>query len=120
MAYRTALHSATGYSPFFMLYGREAILPYDLLQPNPEPSDDYSTDLIPRLTETWKNAREAIEKAQCSTLRQFNKSVTSHTFSVGDIVYAYTPRQIVGRSHKLARSYTGPYRITKLTATSAF
>lgn len=40
-AYRTAVHTSTKYSPFFMLYQREPVLPIDVGN-NEEISDDTS------------------------------------------------------------------------------
>ena len=52
MAYRSAEHESTGYSPNFMLFGRENVLPKELIAGVPpcnRHSDDYIADLEDRL-----------------------------------------------------------------------
>ena len=68
-AYRTKPHEFTGELPFYLLYGHDACLPTEAALSTPKSPyvvsvDDYKTELTIGLTETWKQARNNIKKAQ--------------------------------------------------------
>ena len=118
-AYRTRPHDSTGESPFFLLYGRDARLPTELAlsakcMPYQVDLDDYRTELVHSLSETWRIARESVAKALKRQKKAYDKHSWPRSFREGDRVMVYMPVERNGRNRKLSRLYFGPYRVLEV------
>ncbi|MHB1799638.1 MAG: reverse transcriptase family protein [Vulcanimicrobiaceae bacterium] len=114
-AYRTSLQESTLETPFFLVYGRDPIVPIDvaLRYQNMGPSDphEYRTKLVQRAEMARQLALEQIQKAQMKYQEQYKKIGTPREFEEGDQVWIYSPVIKQGQPRKFASCWLGPFRI---------
>jgi hypothetical protein len=118
-AYRTSEHESTGDSPFYLLYGREPNAPIDISSGAPQDVmgttiPQYRSELVHRLIKARSFAHAQQQRAQVSNQCSYNQGRTETRFLTGSKVLLYVPRVLKGRTLKLAKPWTGPYRINEL------
>ncbi|GFT62501.1 retrovirus-related Pol polyprotein from transposon 412 [Trichonephila clavipes] len=118
LAYRSAVHETTGYSPSQMLFGRDLRLPCDLLfgRPPDTPSspEEYVQNLQARFEDVHNLARERINLRTEKMKTRYDTKATGHQFKEGDKVWFYNPTRRKGLSPKLQSHWDGPYTILKI------
>ena len=114
-AYRSMEHPATGYTPNFLMLGREVHTPVEMLFPNtlicrkdPETIPDYVDELKQKLTETYHTVRANLKRAAKHQKRNYDTRVTEHLYHPGDVVYKRNPRK-----KKLELPWFGPFVVLK-------
>ncbi|UYV84587.1 hypothetical protein LAZ67_X002728, partial [Cordylochernes scorpioides] len=113
-AYNTAKQESTGFTPFFLVHGREAEPPLDVLFPKLLPEDDdFIQTLGARAEEARKLARIHSMKAQDSNKQRYDAHHRNIIYQPGDLVWIFIPVRKVGYSEKLMRRYFGPYKVTR-------
>lgn len=115
-AYRSSPQESTGFSPFYLLYGRDPLLPTDeVLMPvadrAPVVISEYAEEVVGNLQEAWTIAHRNIEKAQARQKTYHDRKATEPSYQVGDQVMLYMPAEKSGKNRKLARPYKGPFKI---------
>jgi hypothetical protein len=113
---RTTPNRSTGFTPFFLVYGAEAVLPTDILHDSPrvaaydeddaEESRRLSVDL---LEEERDLALQRSAIYQQSLRRYHSRRVRQRSFREGDLVLRLRQK----KSHKLAPPWEGPFVISK-------
>ncbi|VDI60021.1 Hypothetical predicted protein [Mytilus galloprovincialis] len=119
MAYRKSPScKTTGYSPFYMMFGEEMRLPFDVAL---EPKDNLSRDLKDYIAGFLANLKIAHTIAKERDQQQKTKDKARHdlksnipNFSVGDQVLLTNNKVPKGLSRKLHDKANGPYRIIEL------
>jgi ribonuclease HI/transposase InsO family protein len=116
---RTTPSRATGFTPFFLVYGAEAVLPTDLEYGSPRTKayDDRSNqasreDSLDQLEEAQDVALLHSARYKQSLRRHHARSVRSRGFQVGDLVLRL--RQDARGHHKLTPPWEGPFIIAKI------
>src|SRR6185295_12486110 len=97
LAYRTKKHATTGYTPFQLVYRRQAILPIAALLPiKPHKETEYNLhdsilhrafELIDKLPELQNNARKKTNESQQKQKEYFDVKIHPETFEIGDKVW---------------------------------
>ncbi|GFX24076.1 myb-binding protein 1A [Trichonephila clavipes] len=117
LAYRSAVHETTGYSPSQMLFGRDLHLPADLLFSRPPDAplapEEYIEKLQARMEKMHHLSRERIGMASEKMKTRYDARATGHDFHEGDKVEWNGIRNVTKDSPKLQTSWEGPYTVLK-------
>ncbi len=121
MAYRSSVHASTGVTPFAMLYGREMVLPVDLMVPKPTENTDqvvcgpeYVEWLKATLISAHNFARLNLGKSAVTQKRNYDlKTRIRPRFEQKDLIrYLYAP---AANTHalgsKFVNKWLGPFMI---------
>ena len=115
-ALRTARNRSTGFTPHFLLFGREAATPIDLIFPitgekyGPIP---YINEMRERVRMAFKYVRENLKLAVERSRRTYNHRLQGKPLEEGDLVWLYTPKVTPGECKKLTCYYSGPWEVLK-------
>ena len=118
MAYNTSIHSTTGYLPFFLMFGRRARIPVDVLcetgLSDIQSVDNYVTQQCRILEDAYKKVRCMMGSKQDRQKELYNQARHGEPFQCGDLVMLHSPVVPQGRSKKLHFPWDGPYKIVKV------
>ncbi|KAK8756781.1 hypothetical protein V5799_000517 [Amblyomma americanum] len=113
-AYNSSRHDTTGYSPFYLLFGRHPALPLDTLLPSSTASTtEYARDAISRATMAREIARDRLTASQTYQKSVYDRRHRPVHYPPGSLVLLWSPSRHVGLSEKLLRQYSGPYRVLR-------
>lgn len=125
-AYRFTPHTATGFSPFELLYGRSPNMPTNLIAPalqsitpspdvyNPSsiPSQlDYVTTIQSTLQHVWQQASSNLDAAAQQRIALYNKRVHDRSFNFGDLVLVTRPPPQSATNPKWSPRHVGPFKV---------
>ena len=109
--------SSTGFSPFYVLYGTQMVLPLDNELEVPSSgkfvdAEAYLKQLLPKVQVMRKIAQENIEQSQIQSKAQYDKNAKEPVYEIGDRVWLSNQIVPKGQSKKLVQKWIGPYFIT--------
>ena len=117
-AYRTKKHKTTGFTPFYLIYGRQATLPIELKIPGVEETDAEQNPLLARLyhlIEQLENDRQVVRdrvfQEQLRQKERHDQMGLSEKLKIGDKVLVEKSWLRTNFSAKLEDKWMGPYYI---------
>ncbi|KAJ8316149.1 hypothetical protein KUTeg_006163 [Tegillarca granosa] len=129
---RTKPHSTTKFSPFYLLYGREAVYPSQLpkdfcgdVPKEPEKMDivAHVSEQIPKKINTAKVVKDNISTAHKKQQRDYEKRVKKgrqhNDFKVDDKVLALNTKKTSTRKGNLESNFLGPYVVESIKGKTA-
>jgi hypothetical protein len=131
-AYHVSCHGATKTSPYHLVYGQEAVLPWEITAcsrcvefQNKLTAEEHvalMNDNIEELTELKLWSLEKIKENKAKVARVYNKKVKPKEFQVGDLVWeAVLPLGTKDTAYgKWSPNWHGPYRVDQVLHGNAY
>nr|XP_051211257.1 uncharacterized protein LOC127328720 [Lolium perenne] len=122
---RTTPNRSTGYTPFFLVYGAEAVMPTDIAYDSPrvanyveEENEQSWQDNVDILDEARDLALSRTAIYQQGLRRYHSRRVPSRSFQEGDLVLWLI--QDKKGMHKLSPPWEGPFAISRVLGNDAY
>lgn len=110
-AYNITVNSATGFSPFELVFGRKVTLPDILAKQKPIYNYNNYSELIRReFADAWQLAKEKLQHGKEINKKYYDKKLKEIEIKVGDKILV---KKIV-KSKKFDYSWNGPFIVTNI------
>ena len=122
-AYNTSVQASTGHTPFFLMFGRQAQLPIDLVYRTGNadtPVNEYALQLKEGLEDAYALVREKLNASHEHQKKYNDKHVHGDPFKIGDLVWMHNPVVPRGDSRKHHHPWTGPHLVVQVLSTSDY
>jgi len=116
-AYRASQHESTGYSPNYLVFGRELRAPLDVVLDLPKTRDEamsydgYVSELDEKLRYAYRAVKAHLGRAANRAKRHYDLRVKRSRYEIGDWVSYYNPRHFRGREDQWSRKFSGPFLV---------
>ena len=111
----------TGFSPFYLNYGHEPILPIQLLRGNEEIRTESVGSFVQRVTSDWELAKQNLQRAVGLQQKYLIRKYLDVQYAGGDLVLLST-RNLKMKSipDKLKKHFMGPFKIQERIGRQAY
>lgn len=108
--YNTTVHTATGYTPYELVFGRKSHNPSEIDYDTTDTINDYAEDLKYKLIKMEIKAKEKLQLGKEKSKNRYDKCLgNQYEFKKGDLILVRNERK-----GKLDSFYRGPYKIISL------
>ena len=111
------MHPTTGYTPFYLMFGRQARMPIDILYRTPTPQVSSPAEYAGRLRQdlelAYHRVRVKLGHKLCRQKDLYDRKVHGRPYECGELVWLYSPVVPRGQSKKLRHPWTGPFRVVR-------
>src|SRR5688572_22623507 len=119
LAYRTKKHETTGFTPFYLVYGRQARLPIELMVDSTVNDEkelqvalmERAFHIMERMDSDIGIVRERIKEKQKAQKKRYDEKGISEKLNIGDKVLVKQTHLCNNMSAKLESQWIGPYYI---------
>jgi len=124
-AYRTTINTKTNEIPFYLLYGRDVVLPTDLaFEVKHDHNSDFSIEKLAYKFDLTSRLMKAYRKLAEKRDEYINKYKDYYvSFEPNDLVMIYWPEAQLGMAKKFLPNWRGPfkvkYRLTPVTSSTS-
>lgn len=114
LAYRSSIHASTGFTPYKVLFGREVVLPVDVML-DLDSGEKFASvnEYVSRMADTLSTVVPAVQRHQARASQQqktnFDFRANFQYYSVGERVWVSNKAKKRGICPKLQRRYKGPF-----------
>ena len=118
MAMRTSVHDSTRFTPFFLVYGRDPVLPLDtLLTPKYKVynNENYVPTMLERMHKVFKEVQQNTFDSRQNNRIRLNKRAKLQDFNVGDTVFYLDKSSKPNECAKFALKWKPFYRVIEKT-----
>ena len=121
---RSSIQESTRFTPFYLMYGREARLPLEaekssvIVDPSQLADVQQTIDRLSRVREKiFPAASKNIESSQSKQKDQYHKrkGLQKKGICVGDTVLRLNMLKRTKKGHKMEDNWHGPYKVLKIT-----
>lgn len=126
-SYRVSKQDSTKFSPFFLVYGRQARLPIEFnMKPEKDDfgkSDEEEEELdsnldehVEKMVSVRRKALENIKKAQERQKYYYDKKNCSSNklYEIGKLVLLKNSKKLSRKGSKMEINWTGPYKVSEI------
>ena len=115
--YGTSVHSTTGYTPFYLMFGCQAQMPIDIMYEIPTPQVSSPAEYAERLRQDLELAslrvRVQLGHKLCCQKDLYDRKFHVRPYKCGELVWLYSPVVPRGQSKKLRHPWTGPFQVMR-------
>ena len=118
--YRVSLNRTLNDNPFYLIYGRYAVLPQDMFLPISKNAKrvneadnlvEFKNQQLRILQDAYARLNKLKTHERVKMKTYYDKTHKDKKFNVQDLVMVYTPLNKVGFSKSLLPKWRGPYRV---------
>ena len=124
LAYNTSVHPTTGFSPFYLMFGRQVRMPVDIMLGTATSPAHRIPEYVSNLRTSLETAYEYVRDRMGHKLEEqkacYDTKTCGKSFEAGDLVWLHNPVVPRGKSRKLHQPWTGPYKVVKKVAESVY